>query len=189
MNRGNGIVKDRTSNKNVKTILLKNPSIFDDLQLCFVKLSQNSKELGEDVYKERMIQLIFLFVYMLISCKDQKEIDPIEIIIQSKDYLFKNPHTIKYGMLLFMLLFSDKYNKNSYDFKKAFILSPTGIDSLIVKLNQSETEEQLLRNIYLVTLICLETSEELKVKVISKVDLLRLFDNLRVDQLSLQNQK
>lgn len=33
MNRGTGIVKDRTSNKNIKTIILQNPSIFDDLML------------------------------------------------------------------------------------------------------------------------------------------------------------
>lgn len=189
MNRGKGIVKDRTTNRNVKKILLQNPSIFDDLQLCFVKLGQNSKELGDEIYKERMIQIIFIFVYMLISWKDQKEIDPIEIIVQSKDYLFKSPHTIKYGMLLFMLLFGDRYNKSSFDFKKAFINSENGIDSLIMKLNESRDEEELMRNIYLVCLISLETSQELKIKVISKIDLLRLFDNIRVDELSLDSQK
>lgn len=92
-------------------------------------------------------------------------------------------------MLLFMLLFGDRYNKSSFDFKKAFINSENGIDSLIMKLNESRDEEELMRNIYLVCLISLETSQELKIKVISKIDLLRLFDNIRVDELSLDSQK
>lgn len=87
---------------------------------------------------------------MLISCKDQIELDPVEIIIQSKDYLFKNSHTIKYGMLLFMLLFSDKYNKSSFDFKKLLINSKEGVKSLVLKLNESQTDEQLMMNMYLV---------------------------------------
>jgi hypothetical protein len=33
MNRGNGVIKDRLSNRNIRTILKQNPSIFDDLQL------------------------------------------------------------------------------------------------------------------------------------------------------------
>lgn len=189
MNRATGVVKDRTSNKNIKTIILQNPSIFDDLMLWFVKLGQSSESLGEDVYKERMIQIIFLFVYMLISCKDQIELDPVEIIIQSKDYLFKNSHTIKYGMLLFMLLFSDKYNKSSFDFKKLLINSKEGVKSLVLKLNESQTDEQLMMNMYLVWLVCLETSKELKVKVISEINLLRLFDKMHVNTLSYENQK
>lgn len=150
MNRGNGVAKDRSSNRNIKTILQQNPSIFDDLQLCFVKLSQAADKLGKEVYKNRMIQIIFLFVYLLIGCKDQHDIEPVDIIIQSKDYLFKYPHTTKYGMLFFMLIFSDKYNKSSFDFKKKFINSAEGVDSLIIKLNESDSEEQLMRNIYLV---------------------------------------
>lgn len=189
MNRGHGIVKDRTANRNVKKILLNNPSIFEDLQLWFVKLGQRRGKLGEEVYKERMIQVVFVFVYMLICSKDQSEIDPVEIIVQCKDYLFKYDKTVKYGMLLFMLLFSDKYNKSSFDFKKAFINSNAGVDSLIMKLNESQDEEQLIRNIYLVWLLCLETSKELKAKVIGKIDLLHLFDKIKVTDLSLENQK
>ena len=153
MNRGNGVAKDRNSNRNIKIILQQNPSIFDDLQLCFVKLSQGADKLGKDSYKNRMIQIIFLFVYLLIGCKDQHDIAPVDIIIQSKDYLFKYPHTTKYGMLFFMLIFSDKYNKSWFDFKKKFINSSEGVDSLIIKLNESDNEEQLMRNIYLVWLV------------------------------------
>lgn len=189
MNRNNGVIKDRRSNRNIKTILQQNPSIFDDLQMCFIKISQGQKKIGEDHYKERMIQVIFLFVYLLIAAKGQSDIDPVYILMQSKDYLFKNQHTIKYGMLLFMLIFSDKYNKSSCDFKRLFINSPDGLDNLIIKLNESENEEQLMRNLYLVCLICLETSKELKVKVIRRIDLLSLFDHIKVFQLSIENQR
>jgi hypothetical protein len=152
-------------------------------------LSQEAVNIGQEVYKERMIQLIFLFVYLLIGCKDQSDIEPVDIIIQTKDYLFKYPHTTKYGMLFFMLIFSDKYNKASIDFKKLFINSNEGVDSLIVKLNESENKDQLMRNMYLVCLICLETSQELKLKVITKIDLLKLFDHVKLSDLTVHEQK
>ena len=136
-----------------------------------------------------MIQIIFIYVYLLIWCRDQDEIDPIEIIITTKDYLFKNPATVKYGMLFFMLIFSDKYNKCSFNFKKKFIYSQNGVDSLIVKLNESDSEKQLMINIYLVCLICLETSKELKIKVISKIDLLKLLDKIKIYDLKVSDQK
>lgn len=189
MNRANGITKDRHTNRNIKTILLQNPSIFDDLQLCFVKITQNSQKLGEEAYQERMIQIIFLYVYMLIAWKDQTEIEPVEVIIQTKDYLFKHKETVKYGMLFFMLIFSDRYNKTSIDFKKAFINSVEGVDSLVLKLHESEDEEQLMRNLYLVWLICLESPKEMKIKVISKIKPLILFNRIKIPSLSPESQK
>ena len=65
MNRGNVVLKDR-ANKNIKSLLLQNPYIFDDLQLCFVKLNNCKKELSEEEYTKRMIQIIFTYVYLLI---------------------------------------------------------------------------------------------------------------------------
>jgi len=189
MNKGNGVSKDRQTNRNIKAIILQNPSIFDDLQLCFVKVNQESNQLGEDSYKERMIQIIFLYVYMLIACKDQSEVDTVEVIIQTKDYLFKSPKTIKYGMLFFMLIFSDKYNKSSFDFKKQLIDSSQGIDSLVLKLNNSSDEQELIRNLYLVCLVLLETNKELKMKVIIKINLLDLFDRINILTLSVKTQK
>ena len=189
MNRGNNVVRDKSWNKNIKTILENNPSIFDDLQIWIVKVVQNFKNIESNIYKERMIQIIFIYVYLLIWCRDQNEIDPIEIIIITKDYLFKNPATVKYGMLFFMLIFSDKYNKCSFNFKKKFIYSQNGVDSLIVKLNESDSEKQLMINIYLVCLICLETSKELKIKVISKIDLLKLLDKIKIYDLKVSDQK
>ena len=189
MNRGNNVVRDKSWNKNIKTILENNPSIFDDLQIWIVKVVQNFNDNESSIYKERMIQIIFIYVYLLIGWREQDDIDLIETIITTKDYLFKNPNTVKYGMLFFMLIFSDKYNKCSFGFKKKFINSQNGIDSLIVKLNESDSETQLMRNIYLVCLICLETSKELKIKVISKIDLLKLLDKIQISELKVSDQK
>ena len=136
-----------------------------------------------------MIQIIFTYVYLLIWCKDCEDFDPVEIIISTKGYLFKNKETMKYGMLFFMLIFSDKYNKWAYSFKKLFICSEEGVKSLIIKLNESDTQEQLMRNMYLVCLIWLETSKELKVKVISDIEILNLFDKIKISDLKIIDQK
>lgn len=130
-----------------------------------------------------------MFVYLLICCKDQNEIDPVEIIISTKMHLFKQPSTIKFGLLFFMMIFSEKYNKWASEFKKMFILSKEGVQSLIVKLNDSETEEQFMRHMYLVCLICLETPKELKVKVIRQIDILPLLDRIRISDMKVINQK
>lgn len=70
-----------------------------------------------------------------------------------------------------------------------FILSKEGVQSLIVKLNDSETEEQFMRHMYLVCLICLETPKELKVKVIRQIDILPLLDRIRISDMKVINQK
>ena len=92
-------------------------------------------------------------------------------------------------MLFNVLIFSDKYNKCAHDFKRMFINSAEGVNSLMVKLNQSDNEEQLMRNLYLVCLICLETPKELKVKVINKMDVLYLLDKVSILEMSIENQK
>ena len=46
-----------------------------------------------------------------------------------------------------------------------------------------------MRNMYLVCLICLETSKELKVKVISDIEILNLFDKIKISDLKIIDQK